>query len=78
MDPAETFQRLLDAMAACEWAEVQEIAADLRDWVAKGGFSPMEAWLAKQEEPKKLVWADGCTGKCPGCGGAGQNCVCGI
>ena len=47
MDPAETFQTLLEAITEGDGDTIKQCAHDLREWMAKGGFSPMQAWLEK-------------------------------
>ena len=40
MDPQATWQRLLDAYSAHDWAEAKEAAEDLLVWLRRCGFPP--------------------------------------
>ena len=40
MDPQATWQRLLDAYSAHDWAEAKEAAEDLLVWLRRNGFPP--------------------------------------
>jgi hypothetical protein len=40
VDPQATWNQLLDAYAAADWELVEELAAALRQWLARGGFLP--------------------------------------
>lgn len=40
MDPQATWQRLVDAYSAREWATAKEAAEDLLVWLRAGGFPP--------------------------------------
>jgi hypothetical protein len=40
VDPQATWNQLLDAYAAADWELVEEVAAALQKWLARGGFPP--------------------------------------
>ena len=40
MDPQATWQRLLDAYSAHDWAESKDAAEDLLVWLGRCGFPP--------------------------------------
>lgn len=40
MDPTACLKRLLDALSAGDRVEAENAAADLLNWITKGGFPP--------------------------------------
>ena len=42
MDPVQTFNDLTTAFIAQEWVDAKQHAFDLLDWLAKGGFFPLD------------------------------------
>ena len=54
MDPNACLKRIIDAITAQEWDEVEDACRDLYEWLKRGGFAP-----TAYNEPLFIAVSDG-------------------
>jgi len=56
MDPDSCFGLILDSILEGDWTEAADHAADLRNWLSKGGFPPGGGKLRRSSIDGILDW----------------------